>query len=46
MTDLSKLLKDKKWISLSHTVTKDIPHFEAFNPLRTKDIATLDEDGF
>lgn len=49
MTDLSKLLKelkDKKWISLSHTVTKDIPHFEAFNELRTKDIATIDEDGF
>ena len=49
MTDPSKLLKelkDKKWISLSHTVTKDIPRFEAFNPLRTKDIATIDEDGF
>ncbi|WP_306485914.1 cyclase family protein [Anaerococcus sp.] len=49
MTDPFKLLKelkDKKWVSLSHVVTSDIPHFEAFNPLRTKDIATIDEDGF
>lgn len=49
MTDLIKLLKElknKKWVSLSHVVTKDIPHFEAFNELRTKDIATIDEDGF
>lgn len=49
MTDPAKLLKelkDKKWISLSHVVTSDIPHFEAFNKLKTEDIATIDEDGF
>lgn len=49
MTDPIKLLKElknKKWVSLSHVVTSDIPHFEAFNELRTKDIATIDEDGF
>lgn len=38
MTDPIKLLKElknKKWVSLSHVVTSDIPHFEAFNELRT-----------
>ena len=45
-TNLLAQLKKEKSICLSHTVTSDIPHFEAFNKLEIKNIATIDKDGF
>lgn len=39
-------LKSQKWIDLTHTVTKEIPYFQAFSPLKEETLFTVDQDGF
>lgn len=49
MSRLSQILeelKGYKWLSLSHPVTSEIPHFPIFNPLKIKQLASVSEDGF
>lgn len=40
------LLKSKKWIDLSHTLSPEIPYFPAFRPIQEKTLFTVAEDGF
>lgn len=44
--DALNLLKGKKWIDLSHTLSPEIPYFPAFQPLEAKTLFTVAEDGF
>lgn len=39
-------LKKKNWVNLSHKVNDEIPHFEAFDKIDIKDVASIDKDGF
>lgn len=41
-----ELLKSKKWIDLSHTLSPEIPHFPAFQPLEEKTLFTVAKEGF
>lgn len=40
------LLKSQKWIDLSHTLSPEIPHFPAFQPIAEKTLFTVAKDGF
>ncbi|OFI48563.1 cyclase [Floricoccus tropicus] len=44
--DSIKILKDKKWIDLTHDVTDSIPYFAAFSPLKETTLFTVENDGF
>lgn len=38
-------LKAKKWVNLTHEVTKDMAIYQAFNPLQERVLTTLEETG-
>lgn len=41
-----EVLKNKKWVDLSHTLTPEIPYFPAFKPIEEKTLFTVSADGF
>lgn len=43
--DLLKQLKDFEWVNLTHDITKDMPLYQAFDPLVPDQITTLEETG-
>lgn len=46
LTDSLIYLKQQKWVDLTHTVTADIPYFQAFQPIREQTLCQVDPDGF
>lgn len=41
-----ELLKNQKWVDLSHSVSAEIPYFPAFKPIQSKVLFTVEKDGF
>ncbi|GMA07304.1 cyclase family protein [Tetragenococcus halophilus subsp. flandriensis] len=46
ITETIHFLKDQKWIDLTHTVTPEMPYFQAFKPIKEKTLYTVKDDGF
>lgn len=44
--ELIEALKKKKWLDLSHEIHQEIPHFNAFSPVATQTLFTVEDDGF
>lgn len=43
--DLLQELKDLEWVNLTHDITKDMPLYQAFDPLVPDQITSLEETG-
>lgn len=46
ITESIHYLKKQKWVDLSHTVTPEMPYFQAFKPIAEKTLYTVKDDGF
>ena len=46
ITESIAFLQQQKWIDLTHTVSAEIPYFQAFKPLSEETLCTLENDGF
>lgn len=46
ITQALAVLKNAKWIDLSHSVSPEMPHFPAFSPIQEKTLFTVAKDGF
>lgn len=46
IVDCLKFLKTKRWLDLTHNVSKEIPYFSSFKPLETSTLFTVEKDGF
>lgn len=44
--DTINQLKQREWVDLTHTLSKSIPYFSAFSPMKEKTLFTIKEDGF
>lgn len=44
--DALKVLKNQRWVDLTHTLHAGIPYFPAFQPLQEKTLFTVENDGF
>ncbi|GBD63913.1 putative uncharacterized protein [Tetragenococcus halophilus subsp. flandriensis] len=46
VTESIHYLKEQSWIDLTHTVTAEMPYFQAFKPIAEKTLYTVRNDGF
>ncbi|MGM0240928.1 cyclase family protein [Enterococcus sp. AZ103] len=49
MSDITKsieLLKNQKWVDLSHNIHEGIPYFQSFRPMKEETLMTVKENGF
>lgn len=46
ITESIRFLKEQDWIDLTHTVTPEMPYFQAFRPISEKTLYTVQADGF
>lgn len=44
--DAVTFLKQRQWVDLTHTLSKNIPYFSAFSPMKEKTLFTIEKDGF